>query len=315
MNKKLVLTILCPFLILGTVLFFHPLADASAAPLAAGKTLVLYDSASGAIPGAPLMHFTDFPPGAAVPVFSDDVAILDTSRSAKDTYAGWASTEATTPGSPILERTAGFQVDFILQVENESHSRNNRSGFSLIVLGEDARGIELAFWENEIWAQSDSGTGGLFRHGEGVVFPTTNDTVRYRLTVTGDNYALAANDESILTGPVRDYSDFDGFPDPYQTPNFLFLGDNTTSAQARVWLRFVSVTGTEPVMPTSTSISTRTPQPVASATPPPSLTPVPSPTPIGGGFELCATGALPFTFLLSSSLFLSYVRMRAKDLR
>jgi hypothetical protein len=302
------------FLILGNALYSYNLEYASAASLAAGKTLVLYDAASGAVPGTPLMGFTDFPPGAALPTYSNAVTVLDTTTAGRDTYAGWTSSGATTPGFPILDRAAGFKVDFTLQVEDESHRNNNRSGFSLIVLSEDARGIELAFWEKEIWVQSDSSTGGLFEHGEGVTFATTTGLIEYQLTVTDDTYTLIANTQPILTGPVRDYSEFDGFPDPYQTANFLFLGDNTTSAQARVRLGFVSITGTQPVMPADTSTSTSTSSPLltASPTPLPSVSPVPSPTPTNKFFELCPSGGLFLTVMTTSAMMLRGVRTKSK---
>jgi hypothetical protein len=300
------------FLILGNALYSYNLEYASAASLAAGKTLVLYDAASGAVPGTPLMGFTDFPPGAALPTYSNAVTVLDTTTAGRDTYAGWASSGATTPGFPILDRAAGFQVDFTLQIENESHTNNDRSGFSLIILSEDATGIELAFWENEIWVQSDSSTGGLFEHGEGIVFPTTTGLIDYRLIVIGDTYTLTANTQPILSGPVRDYSEFDGFPDPYQTANFLFLGDNTTSAQARVRLGFVSITGTQPVMPAGTSTSTRTSSPLPTATPLPSVSPVPSPTPTNKFFELCPSGGLFLAVMTTSAMMLRGVRTKSK---
>ena len=201
-------------------------------------------------------------------------------------------------------------MDFTLQIEAESHEKNNRSGFSLIILGEDAKGIELAFWENSIWVQSDGNTGGLFNHGEGVLFPTTTGLIDYRLTVIGDTYTLSADTQSILTGPVRDYSAFEGFPDPYETPNFLFLGDDTTSAQARIKLRFVSVTGAQPVMPTSTSTSTSSAAPTASPTPQPSLTPIPSPTPTAKVFEFCPSGSLFLSVMTTIALLRKGVRSK-----
>ena len=218
---------------------------------------------------------------------------MDTTVSSKDTYAGWVASGAITPGFPILDRTAGFQVNFSIQVENESHSNNHRAGFSMIILSEDARGVELAFWQNEIWVQSDENTGGLFRHGEGVAFATSNGLIDYQVTVLDDSYTLTANMEPILTGPLRDYSNFEGFPDPYQTPNFLFLGDDTTSAEARIRLSLLSATGTQPIVPTatitSTSISSPTPIPTDSPTPAPSATPLPAPTPTSKGFEFCSS--------------------------
>jgi hypothetical protein len=45
----------------------------------------------------------------------------------------------------------------------------------------------------------------------------------------------------VLTGPLRDYTAFKGLISPYQTPDFLFIGDDTHAASgafriARVWL-------------------------------------------------------------------------------
>jgi hypothetical protein len=290
MNKKIFTSSLCLFLIPGA--FFAPihLSSANAAPsLAAIKTLILYDAASGNVPGGPLISFTDFPPGAAVLTYASGVTTMDTTTAGSDTYAGWVSNGTTTPGFPILDRTTGFQVNFRIRLESESHATNHRAGLSVIVLGQDAKGVELAFWENEIWAQGDDATGGLFRHGEGAVFDTTASLTDYQVTIGGDTYTLTANGNPLLTGPLRDYSAFDGFPDPYETPNFLFLGDNTTSAGARVQLSFLSVTGTEPAAPTGTGapVSTDTPMPIASPTALPSITPAPSPTPVGRAFPPC----------------------------
>lgn len=286
--------------ILGTALYSLDLKPASAASSPTTKTLVLYDAALGGLPSAPLMGFLGFPQDAALLTYADGATVLDTTLSGSETYAGWVATGAASPGFPILDRAAGFQVNVTLQVESESHASNNRAGFSIIVLSQDAKGIELAFWEDQIWAQSDGTTGGLFGHGEGAAFTTTAGLIEYQVTFAGDTYTLTANQEPILTGPVRDYSAFDGFPDPYETPNFLFLGDDTTSAQARIRLSFVSVTGTEPVVPTdeSTSSGTHTPLLPATSTPRPSLTPIPSPTPTGTDFELCPSGWILMTVAL-----------------
>jgi hypothetical protein len=216
---------------------------------------------------------------------------MDTTTSGHDTYAGWISSGAAIAEFPILDRTAGFQVNFTMQLEQESHRNENRAGFSIIVLSADAKGIELAFWQNEIWAQSDDNTGGLFKHGEGIAFATTNGLTDYQVTILNDGYTLNANGRSILAGPLRDYSKFDGFPDPYEMPNFLFLGDNTTSAESRVRLSSVSIAGIEPVSATatgtSTSITTPTPPPTDSPTPRPTVTLLPTRTPTRKVFEPC----------------------------
>jgi len=280
MNKKIALPALCFFLIFGSALCSLQLKRASATSSVGGKTLILYDAAAGALPTAPLMNFTDFPPGAAPPAYANEVTVLDTNTSGNNIYAGWISNVTATSGFPILDRTAGFQVDFTVQVESESHANNNRAGFSIILLSDDSRGIELAFWDNEIWAQNDDETGGLFKHGEGTTFATTAGLINYQMIVVNDTYTLTANTEPILTGPLRDYSNFEGFPDPYETPNFLFLGDNTTSAQARIQLRFISVTGTERPTPTSSSSSNSTAPSV-------NITPGSSPAPTVKNFVSC----------------------------
>jgi len=288
MNEKSGFSALCLFLLLGGSVSSFDLQRVITASTVNEKTLILYDANSGTIPSAPLMNFIDVPPGKALPTYSDGVTMMDTTISGKGTYAGWIANGATISGFPILDRTVGFRVNFELQVENESHTNNDRAGFSMIILGEDARGMELAFWMNEIWAQSDENTGGLFKHGEGIAFPTNTALTDYQLTIMDDTYTLTANTKPILTGPLRDYSKFEGFPDPYETPNFLFLGDDTTSAGSRVQLGSVSITGKEPLIPTATSTSTAlsapSPVPTDSPMPLPTVTPLPTPTRKGIGF-------------------------------
>ena len=294
------------------------LNNARAASLAVQKKMVLYDASSGSIPSESLMDFTDFPPGAATLTYAEGASVMDTTPSGQDTYAGWVSSQGITSGFPILDRTAGIQVDFTLQVEGENHERAHRAGFSMIVLDQDARGIELSFWKNEIWAQNDTATGGLFTHGEGISF-TTTDPVNYQLRIVGDTYTLSANSQPVLSGPVRDYSEFEGFPDPYETPNFLFLGDNTTAAQARIRLRFLSITGSEPVPPTVavTSTSTNAPLATPSFTPVPSIAPLPSqtPPPPPKGTGICPSGGLILVVGLTSVFFQKMVRRRTKMLQ
>ena len=314
MNKRLFFPCILLLSILGSTLHSQNFTDVKAASFIEQKTLVLYDAASGAIPSEALMDFTDFPPGAASLAYADGVTIMDTSISGTDTFAGWVSGPAITSGFPVLDRAAGVQVNFTLQLESEMHTRNQRAGFNLILLDKNAKGIELAFWENEIWAQNDDHTGGMFTHGEGIAFSTTAGLADYQLTMIEDTYTLTANSQVLLSGPVRDYSPFEGFPDPYETPNFLFFGDNSTSAQARVRLRSVSITGTEPALPaiTNTSTSTSNPQPTVSFTSSPSATPVPSstPSPSGIAVELCSSGWMFLTVTFAGVTLGNKIRAR-----
>jgi len=137
-----------------------------------------------------------------------------------------------------LSRDRGFNLALSLRLNVESHSRPDRAGFSLIVLAEDRLGIELGFWTNLVFAQSSDP---LFVHAEDSPFDFTSGFTDLVLSVSGARYTLFADRAPILSGPVRDYSAFTGFPDVYETPNFLFLGDNTTSAAADVEIAAVTL--------------------------------------------------------------------------
>lgn len=294
------------FLMLGTVFYLPHFLEKQSTSFADGKTLILYDAASGDIPASSLLPFTAFPSDAASLHYSDGVTIMDSTVSGNDGYAGWIASQATSAGFPILDRATGIRLNLTMQVESETHNSKNRSGFSLILLDKDAKGIELSFWENEIWAQNDDQTGGLFKHGEGVPFQTHQSLTDYQLTIVGETYNLSANSQPILSGPIRDYSKFDGFPDPYETPNFLFFGDDTTSSQSRVKLRFISVTGNEPAITTATQTGIRadTPLPIASGTPLPTATsiPLPSPTPTGREVGLCPSSWILGALVIASTI-------------
>lgn len=314
MNKK-ILVIGLSFLLLLSLFSSLDLKAARAASQLGEKTLVLYDAASGDIPDTSVIGFTAFPPEGASLNYEDGSTVIDTSISGTDTYAGWVAGAATTDGFPILDSTVGFQVKFTLQVESEIHESGNRSGFSVIILDNNAKGIEMSFWQNEIWVQHDGTTGGLFTHGEGVAFDTTSSMVDYQITIIGNTYTLTANAQPLLTESIRDYSAFDRFPDPYETPNFLFLGDDTTSAQARARLRFLSITGTEPVTLASvvTSTNTGSPEPVVTATPVPSVTPVPSPTPVPVNpvSNLCPSGWLFAVVMFGNVVIINRIKLIA----
>jgi hypothetical protein len=204
-----------------------------------------------------------------------------------------------------------------MQIESETHEKNNRAGFSVIVLDQNAKGIEISFWENEIWVQGDDQTGGLFRHSEGAAFATTASMTEYQVTILGDSYTLFANSVQLLNGPMRDYSSFSGFPDPYETPNLLFMGDDTTSSQARVKLKFVSVTGKEPVVPTATHASTSAATALGTVTStPPALAATPPLTPArtSRGVELCPAGWLSGAVMIFSATTMKIIRWRGKRL-
>lgn len=176
----------------------------------------------------------------------------------RDDQSGYFSEDpfngtVTHPNMPVLDRAAGYTVSFQVQVLSEGHNNrddNNdgmldRAGFSVIAISQDLAGLELGFFENRVWAYAAAGEGtdSLFTQAEGVAFDTTTSLVNYDLAVQGDSYRLFANSQSILSGSLRNYNP-SGLPpltDPYNNPSFLFLGDDTTSADSNVLLGRVAV--------------------------------------------------------------------------
>jgi hypothetical protein len=146
------------------------------------------------------------------------------------------------PSFPTLDRTAGFVVSFVVKVNSEVHDSTDRAGFSVTVLGSDAKGIELGFWNDRVFAQNGGTAPTLFTQGESGLLNTTGDYLSYSLSVNATGYELSQFGIPVVSGPIRDYSAFVPplpVPDPYELPNYIFLGDNTTSARADIsWAGF-----------------------------------------------------------------------------
>jgi hypothetical protein len=209
--------------------------------------IVLYDGAlnTGTPETQGFLYLTN-PPGSvqATQMFTTPVTTLDTMPQMSD-YAGYFARPTL---YPKLDRASGYQVIFTVQIMSETHISPDRAGFSLLVESNDKRGIELGFWGDEIWAQ-EGGTLQPFTHAEGTTFTTTTDLVAYRLSVLGNSYALAVNGSTVLSGPLRDYAVSPPPPqplNPYNTPNLIFLGDDTSAAQARIKFRYAAVINAPP---------------------------------------------------------------------
>ncbi|MBD2048868.1 DUF4347 domain-containing protein, partial [Coleofasciculus sp. FACHB-64] len=225
-----------------------------------GASVIKYDGSLNTTPDT--QGFTYIPVGSATQSASGGATTLDTTADS-GTYAGYSPNSV-----PNLDRTTGYTVSFTAQVLSEDHTTSgtadkngdgiaDRAGFSIIVLSSDKKGIELGFWDDEIWAQEDGTTQTdpstnpsasnnqlLFTHAEGATFNTTAGLIPYQLTVLGDTYTLSTGGTTILSGKLRDYTAWVGVGpiDPYETPNFIFFGDGTTSASAKVKLSDVSIT-------------------------------------------------------------------------
>ena len=158
------------------------------------------------------------------------------------------------PAFPLLDRNTGYRFTFGLELASEGHSGNpNRAGFSVTVISADPlvtgerKGIEIGFQSDRIFAQNDGSNGtGIFTAGE---FNNDAQAVaagfspnRWNLDVHGDTYSLslAATGATILNGALRDYRG--SGKNAYLTENFVFVGDNTSSAGANFRFSYASIT-------------------------------------------------------------------------
>jgi len=206
--------------------------------------ITLYDGTAGNAP-------SDQPWLSTVVLFGTETVVpgvgvrLSTSgsNSGRAGYSNYdVGSNLVNPGFPVLDRSLGFSVSFEVQVNSESHSASDdRAGFSVIALGEDSKGIELGFWIDTIWAQADSP---LFTHAEEVLFDTSSGPVLYELAILGDVYTLSSAGTVLLQDAVRDYTAFGSAP--YTLGSYLFVGDNTSSAQADVTLGTITVSANDP---------------------------------------------------------------------
>jgi hypothetical protein len=153
---------------------------------------------------------------------------------------------------PTLNPATGFHVDLTMKTISESHANNDRAGFSLIALDSAHQGVEIAFWPDEVWTQDTN-----FTHStESTTFDTTAALTQYDLYVSGSTYTLSANNSTLLTGALRDYSASGAVPNVYALNNFLFFGDDTTSAAGADQVSSLTVTVPEPASLSLFALST-----------------------------------------------------------
>jgi hypothetical protein len=166
-------------------------------------------------------------------------------RSGYSNYNPFPSPAYKNPAFPELRRSDGFELSFRTSLLSESHTNANRAGYSVILLAEDARGIELGFWQNEIWAQNTD-----FTHAEGVSIDTTMAR-DYRLQIIGEEYRLFEGTTSLLSGALRTYTS----PTlPYTLPNYVYFGDNTTSAAGSFLQGFIRLESNLSTVPEPSSM-------------------------------------------------------------
>jgi len=204
--------------------------------IAAGT--LLYDADSGVLPDPNWgWSFLSVGSGTERGMLAGST-FLDTTASEDPGRAGYSMSVASG-----LDSATGFILDFSLRLTSESHgSNNNRSGFSIIVLDSNNSGVELSFWTDEVWAKNADAA---FSHAEGVPINTDSFERTYRLTFLGAQYTLTSAGAPTLPGTLRDnYAQFVGFPYnvvPYGQSNYIFFGDNTSSAAANFELSSITL--------------------------------------------------------------------------
>ena len=211
---------------------------------------ILYDGALGGTPDTQgKLRYHASPEAVASQRYADGATTLDTMALVADA-AGYMLDPRL---GLVLDRAAGCELRFTFQLLDEDHAPSDkdgdgvgdRAGFSVIMLCAARLGIELGFWPDQAWAQEQGAAepplGRLFTHAEGAPADTGAGLVAYTLGIQGDAYALSAGGRAILSGHLRDYTAFDGPVNPYRTPNFIFLGDDSGSARASVRLAHVEL--------------------------------------------------------------------------
>jgi hypothetical protein len=221
---------------------------------------VLFDPGLGTVPASQGWQYVPNPNnGPVAQGLTPTAVVLDTTADRLD-RAGYFSRLPTIPpfppfpqhpGMPVLDRNAGFTLTFDAIVVQEGHNvrddngdgKDDRSGFSVIIVTQDQEAIEVGFFEDRVWAQNDDANAAieLFTQAEGVAFDTTLGA-RFGLTIEGATYTLRAGSVVILSGPLRNYTSATGTAGlVYKTAGLVFLGDNTGSADALVGIGEVRI--------------------------------------------------------------------------
>jgi hypothetical protein len=233
---------------------------------ASAATIVLYDGATfggtpNAAPGA-YLTFNSFdlrnplnPPGTQTA--SGGKTTLDIS-SRESLYGGYSNYNLRNTlenlAFPVLDSNAGYTLSFRIKINSQTNTGDNgpnRAGFSVTVLDNDKKGIELGFRNNDIFAQN-SNFSAIDLAEQKTSFGSTLSTFStYNLKVLGNSYTLSNGGSDLFSGLLRSYAISPSNPLTvvYGNPNFLFFGDNTTSAGASVDIQNITLTTNSTAVP------------------------------------------------------------------
>lgn len=146
------------------------------------------------------------------------------------------------PDNPVMDLSVSpFSIQFSMRQLDGTDvpdsdplaaGQRNRGGFSVIAISENQAGLELQFRTDGIVALDDVNS--AFPIGEFLPFDTTDAIHDYDLVLSTNGYRLSADDELLLQGSLRDYSDISPIPGgfPYAERSFFFFGDNTGRGEA-----------------------------------------------------------------------------------
>ena len=218
-----------------------------AVPIPASAAL-LYDGSLGTSPGSQGWYFIGSPlfsHNATSSLSGNSSQIVDSTTTRSDQAGHFSRLPGFGLGHPgvgTLDRQAGFRLSFDLKILEEGHNprddngdgREDRAGFSFVIVSEDLGALELGFFEDRVWTYESADAGvDAFTQAEGAAFDTTAALTRYDLDILGDDYWLSANGSTLFSGAMRDYTAFSGSPDVYEMESFLVFGDDTSSADSR----------------------------------------------------------------------------------
>lgn len=217
---------------------------------------VLYDAAEGTDPDEQgWIYLSNFIDGSQVVRYTENgVHRLNTMEDVSE-MAGYFGTNH--PQIGVLDRQKGFSITVNMRLLDDINTSQNRGGFSVILLSEDLMGTEVVFTQDTIWVYTE-----YFFIAEQIPFDVVAGFTEYTISVENSQYEVTANDEVILSGLLRNYS---GFGTPYNVPNFIFFGDNTSRSGSDILISKIilrkNLETMPPEIPERTSLHQNYPNP------------------------------------------------------
>src|SRR5277367_172646 len=125
----------------------------------AGFGAVLYDGSLGTTMAA--QGYLAYPPVGTPFTQNTNSVELNTTSNESIHFGFWNYSQLLgglqNSNFPTLDHNAGYTIDLSMQTVSETHdATNDRAGFSLIAISSDEMGIEIGFWDDEVFAQSST---------------------------------------------------------------------------------------------------------------------------------------------------------------